>query len=315
MLKSVTARDWDPNEWQAYCQELMVVHYGVRVQLIPDRAQGDGGLEAFVADESIAFQCYAPESPFSLAAQTDAQKEKIRADTKKLIDNPNRTKQLIGAGCSIREWVLLTPTYEDKSLITYANTRALSVIRLAGGADWCAPRFRISVHDDSLFAVARSKLLGTQSQLLQTATDPVDPSDLRASGFVGGSIEDTLDEKLAADPRIAQRPKLLAGYKDETIADYFRGQTEMTRLSRDVASVHRSVLECADIVFSGLSRSLAESDERPFIVVGGIRDNLASILRSRLPNLADDLVLVIARYFIASWWIQCPLQFEEATDA
>jgi hypothetical protein len=314
MLRTVTARDWDPNEWQAYCEELLVVHYGVRVQLIPDRAQGDGGLEAYVSNESIAFQCYAPESPFTLTLQTEAQKEKIRADTKKLIDNPQRTRDLIGIGRVIREWVLLTPSYEDKGLIAYANERARTVVRLAADHEWCDPDFRISVHDDSLFAVARSQLYGTHASRLQVSTLAPDLSHMREVGEIQ-SIEDTIDEKLAADPSIRQRPQLLAKYKDDTITDYFRGQNEIAQLHRDVPSVHRAVIQCRDIVFAGLSRSLAESDDRPLIVVSGIREKLESMLRTRLPTLDEALIVTIARYFIASWWIQCPLQFEAALNA
>ena len=60
----MAGRDWDPEEWQVHCQDLLLAQYGVRVQIIPDRDSGDGGLEAYVSDESIAFQCYAPEDPF-----------------------------------------------------------------------------------------------------------------------------------------------------------------------------------------------------------------------------------------------------------
>ena len=60
----MSTRDLDSNEWQAYCLELLTIHYGVRVQTFPDRVNGDGRLEAWVSDEVTAFQCYAPESPF-----------------------------------------------------------------------------------------------------------------------------------------------------------------------------------------------------------------------------------------------------------
>lgn len=315
MLSFVTVRDWDPNEWQAYCEALLTARYGVRVQLIPDRARGDGGLEAYVADESTAFQCYAPESPFSLALQTQAQREKIRADTKKLIDNPTRTRDLIGKGSLIREWVLLTPACEDKSLIVYANSRSQWFISKAVDCDWCAPDFRISVHTDSLFAVERANLFGDRVVPLQSQSAPVDVTDLRSTGAVAPSIEDVLDEKLVSDPRLATDARLFARFKDETIADYFRGQVEMTRLSRDVPTVYKAASACADVVFGGLARSLAESDDRPVIVVGAIRTRLEALLTSRLPGVQEDLIVILARYFIASWWIQCPLQFEGAVNA
>lgn len=303
-------RDWDPNEWQAHCSELLNVHYGVRVQLFPDRVNGDGGLEAFVSDEGIAFQCYAPESPFGVADQTNKQKEKIRADTKKLLDKPQQTQELIGPSSRIREWVLLTPAFEDKALVSYAAARAATVRRDASAHSWCSPNFRISVHDESLFAVARAKLLGAQSNHVLPVSEPVDVADLRETGRVEKTLDDTLHGKFQADASVAARPLLLAQYRDETLSDYFRGKVEMARLLREAGSVHRSVTECAELVFSSLATSIAESDARPMIVVKSIRDQLSKLISSRLPHLGDDLCVRLARYYVASWWIECPLQFE-----
>jgi len=309
---TVAGREWDPEEWQAYCEELLTVHYGVRVQIVPDRGQGDGGLEAYVADECIAFQCYAPESPFSLDAQTAAQRNKIRTDTKKLIDHPDRTQRLIGAGRTIREWVLLTPSFEDKALVVYANDRSLEVRRLASEQAWCDPLFRVSVHDDSLFAIARAHLLGgRQGGRIAVDSPRVNLDEVRQSGDLDLGIEATLDEKLVADSNLARSPRLFGAYKEEVLRDYFRGGAELARLARDVPSVHKSANECADIVFDGLARSLAEADGRPVVVVGAIQEKLQRVMEGRMPALTLDLIILLSRYFVASWWIQCPLQFDE----
>lgn len=303
-------RDWDPNEWQAHCLELLAVHYGVRVQVFPDRVNGDGGLEAWVADEGIAFQCYAPESPFNVAQQTEAQRVKIRVDTKKLMDRPLETQALIGASGKIREWVLLTPAFEDKALVVYAAKRSAEVI--ANAASWCHPDFRISIHDESLFALARAQLLGVAQNQLVAVSQDIDLEGLRASGELLPTLDQTLVTKFGADSSIASQPALLDRYKDETLADYFRGKVELARLSREAVSVHRVVADCAELIFSRLSLSIAESDERPLIVVKTIRSELSAVLKSRLPQLGEDLCERLARYYLASWWIECPLQFEVA---
>ncbi|MFE6965659.1 hypothetical protein ACFVAJ_11110 [Agromyces sp. NPDC057679] len=305
-------RDWDPNEWQAHCTELLTIHYGVRVQIFPDRVNGDGGLEAYVADEGIAFQCYAPESPFGVADQTAKQREKIRSDTKKLVDKPKQTQELIGEANQIREWVLLTPVFEDKALVAYAGTRSVKVRLEAAEHSWCSPDFRISIHDETLFAVARAKLLGAQSNLVLPVSSPVDVSVMRASGEIERTLDDTLRMKFGADQSVAVRPQLLAQYTDETLGDYFRGKIEMARLLREAGSVHQSVVECAEFVFSGLASSIAESDDRPLIVVKAIREQLTALIASRLPHLGSDLCARLARFYVASWWIECPLQFEVA---
>jgi hypothetical protein len=282
----------------------------VRVQVFPDRVRGDGGLEAWVADEGIAFQCYAPESPFGVAQQTEAQRNKIRIDTKKLMDRAELTQDLIGAASQIRQWVLLTPSFEDKSLVAYAARRSAEVI--AHAASWCHPDFRISIHNETLFAEARARLLGVNPNRIAAVSTQVDLDALRASGEIISSIDETLVMKFGADSTVAARPSLLNDYKEETLADYVRGKTELARLSREAVSVHRVVGECAELIFSRLSLSIAESDERPLVVVKTIRSELFSAMKTRLPQLGDDLCERLARFYVASWWIECPLRFEVA---
>lgn len=303
-------RDWDPNEWQAYCLELLTVTYGVRVQTFPDRVNGDGGLEAWVADSGIAFQCYAPESPFNVKSQTESQRTKIRTDTKKLVDRAEQTQELIGPSKSIREWVLLTPKFEDKSLVAYAAKRSVEII--AFGNSWCHPEFRISIHDDSLFPIARAQLLGVRSGRIAPVSTQVNLEELRLSGAIAPTLDATLDLKFAADKTVVTRPSLLNSYKDDTLSDYVRGKVEMARLLREAGSVHQVVTECAELVFSRLALSIAESDDRPLVVVKTIRRDLAKIINDRLPQLGADLCERLARFYVASWWIECPLHFEAA---
>lgn len=309
------ARNWDPNEWQTYCQELLTTHYGVQVQLVPDRDRGDGGLEAYVASLATAFQCYAPDNPFTVGSQTDAQMDKIRTDTKKLIDQPERTIRLIGQGNVINEWVLLTPAYESKRLVEYANTRASAILSKRDSNPWCGETFRISIHDDSLFPIAKAALFGIRRNELSIESDPIDVSRLRGIGQIPEGIEKVLNDKLIVDPRLAASPQMLERYLDANLRDYFRGSQELERLSREVPSVHRAANKCAEIVFDGLARYLAEADGRPIVVVGSIEDKLKDVLTTEVPGLRVDLVMLLARYFIASWWVQCPLQFDAAVDA
>lgn len=107
----MTGRERSPIEWQYHCQQLLAAPYGVRVQIIPDRDGGHGGLEAYVADEATASQRYAPVDPFPLPAQTKVQRDNTWADTKKLIDKPEQTLRLIGAGNCIKEGEMLTHTW------------------------------------------------------------------------------------------------------------------------------------------------------------------------------------------------------------
>ena len=123
-------------------------------------------------------------------------------------------------------------------------------------------------------------------------------------------IGDVLDRKFRADPRLNASQQLLQDYKGENLRDYFRGDAELVRLENDYPLAHSGVARAAEIVFNGLARSIAESDARPLVVVKGLREQLEARLREEVPGIGGELLAVLSNYFIASWWIQCPLQFE-----
>lgn len=305
-------RVWEPLEWQAHCRVLLAAHYGVRVQLIPDRDRGDGGLEAYVPDEETAFQCYAPVNPKTVTAQTQAQKDKIYADTKKLVDNPTLTCNLIGTGRRIKTWVLLTPTYDSKDLITYANGRAKKLREVPAAQVWCSNDFKILIHDDSLFASARDQYYGTATITLPPATAASTIADVVALAQQTPAIEAVLRAKFSADPRLASSRSLMSDVVSANLRDYFRGESEIANLQRNFPIVSEALARAASMMFDQIASSIAESDERPMIVVRGIRQSLLEAIQGEAPGLSAELRQILANYFIASWWIQCPLRFEGA---
>lgn len=310
MISDVGPRQWDPLEWQAHCEELLTMRYGVKVQLIPDRTNGDGGLEAYVATDGVAFQCYAPQDPLTIEAQTTGQKTKITKDTQKLIDNSKKTCGLIGKGNTIVEWVLLTPAFDDKSLIVHAHNRAASIRLAAHEHDWCHPDFRISVHTDRLFAAELASLASVKPDVLGLSDTSNAP---RTESEDDEPFEQKLRQKLIVDPGLAQRATRVERYVEETLTSYFRGASELERLSRDAPTTFRAINDCAGIVFEKIASAFLESDDKPLVVVGGLRDDLARKLRLQAEGLQQPLAELLARYFIASWWLQCPLYLDSDT--
>ena len=77
---------WKEKEWQDHVNRILVVHYhGTEhtYQMVPDKVQGDGGLEGFATDGHV-YQCYCDQDSVSTADRTRKQKRKITQDLAKL---------------------------------------------------------------------------------------------------------------------------------------------------------------------------------------------------------------------------------------
>ena len=70
------------------------------------------------------YQCFAPQDAFTVQAQTDAQKRKIRDDIYKLVSKPEETVELLGEGYRITRWVLLTPELRQLYFVTCSESAA-----------------------------------------------------------------------------------------------------------------------------------------------------------------------------------------------
>ena len=65
-------RNWDGFAWQRYGLVLAQARHGAQnVQRVPDKVQGDGGLEFFTLNGCL-YQCYAPEEPDNTAKSSSA---------------------------------------------------------------------------------------------------------------------------------------------------------------------------------------------------------------------------------------------------
>src|SRR4051794_37169387 len=105
--------NWDGEGWQRHINLLLGLRFSPwSYQPIPDRVDGDYGLEGFSSD-GVAFQCYAAEEPLSVEMLTEKQRDKITRDINKLCDNHQLLAGILG-GVRIHTWVLMVPRYDDK---------------------------------------------------------------------------------------------------------------------------------------------------------------------------------------------------------
>ncbi|MEU8251375.1 hypothetical protein [Nonomuraea sp. NPDC048916] len=297
---------WDGGEWQQHCCKLLGLKHGEDIQFVPDRVRGDGGLEAYRLDDTIVYQCYAPKDCFTVEAQTNAQKKKIRDDIRKLVDNPLDTVALLGSGYMVRRWVLLTPEYDDKELVKYAREKSEKV-RENPRPKWCHATFEIVMHTDrTLFAVEMAALYREPAGTIRLQIQEPHHGDL--SVHVEPNITDSLTKKLLVDPSFATDTEYLAGYRDETLFDYIYGKNYLEQLQDRYPLAYETVSRRANATYRKLYRRLAAGN-------GGASDiealtqELADGFINDIPVLDRVACQQLAQHYVAAWWITCPLRF------
>lgn len=306
----MTAREqWDGGEWQEHCCRLLGAKYGEDIQFVPDRVSGDGGLEAYRLDCGTVYQCFAPQDALSVRAQTDAQKRKISTDIHKLVSKPAETVALLGAGYRVRRWVLLTPEYDDKELITFARGKSHKVRSAVPCPPWCDEEFEIVVASDKdYFSIEMAQLFGP-IDIISLNLLEITAQDAYAS--VEEGVAARLTEKLGVCPALRADEADLRGYRSEILVDYVYGKKQLAILEDRYSAAFSAVDRRARATQRRLTIRLAagSGDVSDLEALGReLSAQFAIDVPALAPIACDDL----AHYYLADWWIACPLRFRAA---
>lgn len=296
---------WNGGEWESHCRRLLAMRYDSRIQFIPARDGGDGGLEAFRLD-GVGYQCYAPEEAYSLESLTLGQKKKIYKDIKRLCDDIDGTCRLLG-DIRLHTWILLTPEFDSRSLVEYARKKSRKILAMSPRPRWCADSFEILVYTDEEFAHERSRLYGEVDAKLNIDVPPVNQTEL--SNPATTTLGERIDAKLVIDPSLASDPEWLNEYRNEMLNMYIRGQAQMSHLEREYSAIHQTVNRRFSMVLGTLTMTVSGMrDPGPEVMATLVR-RLADGLQVDAPGISSVLCEQLAWYAVAEWLIKCPLRF------
>ncbi|MGW7246309.1 hypothetical protein [Streptomyces decoyicus] len=298
---------WEGGEWELYCRRLLAMRHDSKIQFVPARDGGDGGLEAFRTD-GVAYQCYAPQEAFSIETQTASQKKKIYKDIKRLCDDVPGTLRLLGS-IKIHTWILMTPQFDSRTLVEYARKKSSQLLAKKPRPQWCADSFEILVITDEEFASEKVRLLGEIDLRLHLEI-PYDHS--QATAPENTAMIERLDGKLKVDPTLGSDSELRDQYRGELLTVFLRGQAQMAHLQQQYPTLHLAVERRLRSFLSTLTMKMTGLREPGPEVVVTLAQRLQEGLMTDAPGLSDVLAEQIAWYAISDWLIRCPLRFRGA---
>jgi hypothetical protein len=301
---------WDGGEWQVHCCTLLGIKHGEDIQFVPDRVEGDGGMEAYRLDDGVVYQCYAPEDSYTTATQTEAQKGKIREDVAKLTAKSAETMRLLGADYKVRRWVLLTPEYDDKELVKYARYKSKKIRDMSPRPPWCHDDFQILVCSDrELFAPQLATMNGMSAGSIRVDIPEPAPTEieLHAKPFEQG-----LRDKLLEHPRLADDSQLLDDYCEDTLFEYVYGKKQLEVLQARYGLAYETIIRRARSTFRTVRKRMATEGANISPDLPQLIEQLAASFLADVPALSPLACDELAKHYIALWLIECPLRFRGA---
>lgn len=295
---------WDGEEWQKYITTLLGLRFGARYQPIPDRDQGDWGLEGY-CDDGCVYQCYAATEPIDVAELTDKQRNKITQDIGKFCTNASQLKKIFGP-LRITHWVLMVPRCESKRILLHAEKKAAEVRAL--NLAIVGSTFRISVQTDDIFHRERAMIADSSAAKLPVQVPKVEEAEVEAWSAQYTALEAVLSKKLS---KLACPPTVQADLKSELIRFFLDGQNLLQFFRDDYPDVYAQLQNCKNsrermVRMASLTKNSSAPGQVQELFVE-YRDRIIAEVGSVHFSNAD----ILAYEGIADWLIRCPLDFPE----
>ncbi len=296
-------RNWDGFAWQRYGLVLAQARHGAQnVQRVPDKVQGDGGLEFFTLDGCL-YQCYAPEEPDNTAKSSSAMKQKATRDLRKLLENKEFLCKLL-KGLNFDRWILLCPFLDDKSVISHVRQKGAEVCGL--GLPFLSPNFEALVQsqDDFALEIARLREMPIGPELRVAA-----PTEQAIEAREAMPLVVTLDDKLKrAFPTVSDAKRITI--RRNYVRHHINRENTLTSLRNEHPTLWERAWQTINAEESRLEMLGAAGASAPSARLEESLNRIENGLKRDLPHVAQATISEISTGTLSDWLMRCPLDFD-----
>jgi len=300
-MNDVVVHGWTPDDWQAYCDLLLNLHYQFDYQRVPDSVRGDLGIEGFSRDGCI-YQCYAAETGLTRRQLYERQRDKMTVDLGKLIQNGSSLQAMLG-GLVIARWIFLVPKFDGRDILVHAAVKAAE-IRTTGLA-FISDAFQVVISDDSRFSAEQARLGDPNTFRLNLPVVQPNPQQLALWEQGQSELLANLGRKLAlmldAD---AERETL----RRELIRYYLQVQGLDAHLSLSYTELWLRLSRIRSAIEATLPADVLMQQETPIALTHRLVNDYAARIERDCPLLALQSRL-LAWGVVSGWLLECSLDF------
>ena len=294
-------RDWDSTDWERFALRLVQVRHGAQnVQTVPDRVRGDAGIE-YLTTDGCCYQCYAPAQSSDTKKAASAMRHKAARDLAKIKENQGTIMGMLGTRQIIR-WILLCPFLDDKSVIAHIQTRAssLSLSELS----FVSADFYPLVQSLDDFAIELETL---RLRSLGIPIEVAVPSHQTASVHflpMGTQIDAKLERGF---PNVGSKRR--RSWAHDYVRAHLMCADTLERLKQDYPDLwesYRRALSVEEVRLGAVGPSIQDASAQLNGELQRLEDTLTIVLRS----LDSVTISTLAHGTVATWLMECPLDFE-----
>ena len=314
-LLNIIDSNLDGNAWENICVKCYRYRYeDQHYTPIPAVSGGDAGIEGFTKT-GIVHQCYFPERQYSDHELYEAQRDKLSADIKKLLNNGDR---LVALGVPvIHEWHFNIPEYRDSKILIHAATKQKEVLSAKEDDpdkySYIADDFQIVIKTAENFSAEISRIIRTSADynlnlaVEHTSNPNWKDCDSQKVANIRRKIKAIMHVSNDDNPNVERVVGLYIDY-------YICGLENMNRLKMNFPDIHAELFKLVQI-YKGevtLKTSMNTNSSMNQSLFNELLNEFEKKLEKDFSNSFNQASIVeIKQDMVASWLADCSMEFSE----
>lgn len=314
-LLNIIDSNLDGNAWENICVKCYRYRYeDQHYTPIPAVSGGDAGIEGFTKT-GIVHQCYFPERQYSDHELYEAQRDKLSADIKKLLNNGDR---LVALGVPvIHEWHFNIPEYRDSKILIHAATKQKEVLSAKEDNpdkySYIADDFQIVIKTAENFSAEISRIIRTSADynlnlaVEHTSNPNWKDCDSQKVANIRRKIKAIMHVSDDDNPNVERVVGLYIDY-------YICGLENMNRLKMNFPDIHAELFKLVQI-YKGevtLKTSMNTNSSMNQSLFNELLNEFEKKLEKDFSNSFNQASIVeIKQDMVASWLADCSMEFSE----
>lgn len=304
---------YNGDSWEEHCQTFLKMKYrDDGYQEMTAHTKGDLGIEGFTRN-GIVFQCYCPDEEYDSTKLYEHQRDKVTTDLGKL---QKYKKQLLKflQGVKIKKWIFLTPKITNKELIRHCHEKAVEFRNDVSMKDLLDDSFDVLAHDEQFYGkeiIQAKQILNEKISIDVPVPDEDEIINWKKCQTASIAILDKkigyLFNHLDSPIKVQKTNK----YIDLQVRNYIKGQRILTQMQRTYSSAYEKQVRIKSSIANYLEEEVLLTDLSPKDLLSNTIKKYKTALEGENFHEIFEFSVYndLAHEAIASWLIDCPLDF------
>jgi len=291
--------------WEDLCQLIFKLKYGEQNYQEMPASPGDFGIEGFIRNTGVAFQCYCPDNHYTQEELYIKQRDKITKDLGKLKKYESEIANRLG-NTKIKEWIFLTPFISDNKLLKHTQEKQSEVF--IWGLKIIDNDFKVILKDIDFYAQEIHSIQTIKGKKITFLTQYESNKQTEDYSEYEKNIIRKNEKRCTFDGHLNKEKH--ENLNKITSKKWTDGDNFLKKIEKDASDIYYQIIRVISQYENEVEELCITWQGEAEDLVSRIKNELRMRIGEAIPSLGEAERYAIADQTTSKWLALCPLDIE-----